>query len=345
MSGFKRLPNNYGTICKLSGKRRKPYCAKKYVGKEIVDERVIYKYKVIGTYETRREALSALADANLNGFDKTPDLTLEKVFSAFMESKTDVSKSRISAFRSFYSRLSPLSQRLFKDLRVADYEPIFTGLKKNTAVSYRGMLGQVYQYAIAHDWVTKNYAELIPLSSLDAEPGLERKVFTKEEVDKLNPDDLIDAMTLTMLYTGMRSQEVVRITLGSVDTGNWFFRGVGLKTEAGKNRIIPIHPAIRSMIAEYALLASKKGYSGLFTAEPDKIPGDWLVKRFRRKFGVTHTSHDCRHTFATNAYACRMNAVIVKLIMGHAVNDLTLGTYTHILPEDLQKEMEKYRIQ
>ena len=40
-----------------------------------------------------------------------------------------------------------------------------------------------------------------------------------------------------------------------------------------------------------------------------------------------------------------MNAVMVKLILGHAVNDLTLGTYTHILPEDLLKEIEKYSIQ
>lgn len=343
MSGFKRLPNNYGTICKLSGKRRKPYCAKKYVGKEIVGERVIYKYKVIGTYETRREALSALADANLNGFDKTPDLTFEKVFEEFIDSR-DVSQNRIYSYRSAKKKFSPLWDRKFKTLRVSDYEPCLEGVTKSTATLYKTVLGQVYEYAIAHDYVDKNYAQLISLPSKKYEPKTPRKVWTRAEVAALDRGDPIDAMVLVMLYTGMRGQEVQRIALSSVDMDGWFFRGVGLKTEAGKDRIVPIHPEIRSLVAEYAALASEKGYYGLFFADPDKIPGYYLTTRINAKFEGRHTSHDCRHTFATNAFSCRMNSVIVKLIMGHAVKDITLGTYTHILPEDLQEEMGKYRI-
>lgn len=343
MSGFKRLPNNYGTICKLSGKRRKPYCAKKYIGKEIVDEKVVYKYKVIGTYATRREALSALADANLNGFDSSPDLTLKAVFDKFTASRTGLSEARYATYRAVSARLAPLHNRVFKELRVSDYESIFDGLSKSTAVAYRAVISQMYEYAMAHDWVQKNYAQLTPISN-PTDKKVTRNLFTKEEVDKLNPGDLTEAMTLVGIYTGMRAQEIQRITLDNVDLGGWFFRGVGLKTEAGKNRIVPIHPAIRSVVAEYAAVASKKGVSGLFVDDPDKIPDGWFVSRFRAKFYGRHTSHDCRHTFATNAYACRMNSVMVKLILGHAVNDLTLGTYTHVLPEDLQAEMEKYRI-
>ena len=57
---FKRRPNNSGTVVKLSGKRRKPFCAR-----ILSDERDILTGKKkqisIGTFETEREALNALS--------------------------------------------------------------------------------------------------------------------------------------------------------------------------------------------------------------------------------------------------------------------------------------------
>ena len=40
-----------------------------------------------------------------------------------------------------------------------------------------------------------------------------------------------------------------------------------------------------------------------------------------------------------------MDVTIVKLIMGHAVGDITHGRCTHITAEDLRREMQKYRIE
>ena len=57
---YRRRPNNAGTVVKLSGKRRKPYCARVssnecdiWTGKK--------KQVVIGTFETELEALNALS--------------------------------------------------------------------------------------------------------------------------------------------------------------------------------------------------------------------------------------------------------------------------------------------
>lgn len=57
---FGRRPNNSGTVVKLSGKRRNPYCAR-----VMSDERDIITGKkkqiCIGTFSTREEALNALS--------------------------------------------------------------------------------------------------------------------------------------------------------------------------------------------------------------------------------------------------------------------------------------------
>ena len=341
---FKRLPNNYGTISKLSGNRRKPYCAKKFVGKEITDHDVKYRYKVIGCYATRREAMDALAKANLEGFDASPDLTLKKVFEQFIESKQDVSEARRETFGFVLRRLEPLHDKTFKSLRVADFEPCLTGIAKSTATHYRTVLRQVYEYAIAHDWVQKNYADLITVTG-SSEPKRERKVFTAAEVGTLDLAAPLDQIIIVQLYTGMRAMEVSSLTVDNVDLDGWYFRDFGVKTDAGKGRIVPIHESIRGLVAELARQSVEKGSKWLFSIPDDKEPVKWYQVKFRGKFGEKHTTHDCRHTFATCAYNCRMNSVMVKLILGHAVNDLTLGTYTHILPQDLQAEMEKYRIE
>ena len=60
MVKFKRRPNGSGTVVKLSGRRRKPFCAK-----VTLNERNLTngekKRLVIGTFETYQEALNALS--------------------------------------------------------------------------------------------------------------------------------------------------------------------------------------------------------------------------------------------------------------------------------------------
>ena len=57
---YKRRPNNSGTVVKLSGKRRKPYCARVLSNdRDLLTGRK--KQVTIGTFETELEALNALS--------------------------------------------------------------------------------------------------------------------------------------------------------------------------------------------------------------------------------------------------------------------------------------------
>ena len=66
-----RLPNGYGSVYKLSGKRRKPWTARITVGMNFDLERrkAWQKFRYLGFYATKSEALSALANYNDAPYD------------------------------------------------------------------------------------------------------------------------------------------------------------------------------------------------------------------------------------------------------------------------------------
>ena len=80
-----KLPNGYGSVTKMSGKRRKPYAARITTawtdgGKQVK--------KYIGYFKTRQEAIKALADYNENPFDlATKKITFAEVFERWQKVK------------------------------------------------------------------------------------------------------------------------------------------------------------------------------------------------------------------------------------------------------------------
>ena len=60
-----------------------------------------------------------------------------------------------------------------------------------------------------------------------------------------------------------------------------------------------------------------------------------------KELGMNHLSHDCRHTTATKLDNAGVDRTIVKLILGHASNDVTKRVYTHKTPEQLLSAINK----
>lgn len=60
-----------------------------------------------------------------------------------------------------------------------------------------------------------------------------------------------------------------------------------------------------------------------------------------KKLHMSHKPHDTRHTFITKAKASNMDEYVLKLIVGHAIEDITEKVYTHRTIEQLRYEMQK----
>lgn len=77
-----KLPNGYGSVHKLPGNRRNPWRARKTAG-WFLDEKTMkqrQKYKTIGYYPTKKEALQALAAYNESPYDLDNDLTVMQLY-------------------------------------------------------------------------------------------------------------------------------------------------------------------------------------------------------------------------------------------------------------------------
>lgn len=349
MPGFKRLPNRYGTITKLSGKRRKPYCARKYVGESWDDEsrKYNYKYVSVGTFATRKEALAALSKANEDDAFGKGRITFKAVADmCFAERSKTSSKSAQNIYSNALGWLKPIHDRTMEDLKTAELEAAVNReeVPRTTKRYCKSVINQVYEYALRHDLVSRDYSKLVRVNE-DVTSKIKRIVFTPEEVAALKRKErnTIDDVVLTMLYSGFRISEALYLTKDNVDLEKRLFVNCGMKTAAGKNRTVPIHDDIYELIKHRTETAEKPSYF-LFPNEGNKFLIGAFKYRFDRQY-TTHTTHDCRHSFATYAYKCRMDATMVKLIMGHEVGDITKGRYTHITAEELIAEMKKYKIE
>ena len=101
-----------------------------------------------------------------------------------------------------------------------------------------------------------------------------------------------------------------------VDLDNWFITG-GMKTDAGKDRVVPIHPKIRTLVKYRYQEALSLGSEYLINCTDTK-PIDLVLKltydKYRHRIdkiieqlelNPDHRAHDGRIQFATMAKAAR----------------------------------------
>ena len=120
----------------------------------------------------------------------------------------------------------------------------------------------------------------------------------------------------------------------------------GLKTQAGKERIVPILPLIKPLLEkrynEAVKLKSEYVFNDINSQTGINMTYDKYRKRFMKimeKLDMNHTPHECRHTFITIAKSNKMDEYVLKLIVGHAIDDITEKVYTHRTVEQLRTEM------
>lgn len=335
-------PNGFGCVCKQSGNRRKPYAARITTG---WNEEGKQQYKNIGYYETRSEAMIALAEFNKNPYSLDANhMTFAEVYEKWSREKfPKISHSNMISYTASYKTASILHDMKFIDIRkvhlqkvIDDCENGWSSLKR-----IKVLFNQLYKFALENDIITKDYSKFVELPKETKQ--YERKPFTQEEIDfcweNIDRMEFIDTV-LIMIYSGLRIGELLTIETVNVDIENRTMKG-GLKTEAGKDRIIPINkkilPLIKARIDQnnkYLIVnyANKQmQYSNYYREKWEPIMGELEFE---------HKPHDCRHTFATLMDNAGANKLSIKRIMGHASQDITDKVYTHKDIEELKKAID-----
>ena len=142
-----------------------------------------------------------------------------------------------------------------------------------------------------------------------------------------------------LCYTGFRVSEFLALTPFSYDVENNCLRG-GMKTESGKNRVVPIHPKI----APYLSARLLEGGNTIITVNGKPANVTTFRKYFKElmeQIGApAATPHWCRHTFASLLHRAGADELAIKRMMGHSDKDIT-EHYTHTDIDFLRKELLK----
>lgn len=332
-----KLPNNYGQVCKLSGARRRPFMVRKTIGYENNGRAI---YHIIGYYPTKADALDALAKFN-NADIPTPSITLAKVYKVWFPSHSkQVSKSTANGYINSLKHLGAVATMPIKDIKYRQLQAVLDnmaseGLSYASLKKVRSLIHQLYKFAIINEWTDRNLgAYLVIGKNIPVRP---HKPFTRAQINKLwrcqNPNSCIP---LIMLYSGMRSTELRHLKRTDINSKQKYFDIKTSKTKAGV-RIIPIHDQIWPIVQ--LLLANQTKY-----LLGDTIPTyAQLSRKFKSVMSdikATHTTHDCRHTFATLLDNANANYNAKRRLLGHSANNVTDGVYTHKALPQLRKAIK-----
>lgn len=332
--------NGTGCIYKQKGKLRKPYRVMITLG--YADDGKAIR-KTLGTFAKRKDAEEALIKYNHDPYDLDRDtITLGQCWEWMLEEKerkgVDLTKGGYRSITNHFKHLLnvPISSIKTPVLQ-AVVDECSKKLKYASLSFMKTYLGAAFNVAIKNDIVYKNYAKYIVLPK--AEKSEIHKPFSIEDLAVLwaNKDNLIVKLLLVYIYTGMRTIELYKMEVDNIDLKKRIMIG-GVKTKAGKNRIIPIHDAIYNFVAELYSVAKFKKSTTLL--EDERYPRIFRLACIRicKQLKITpHIPHDCRHTFVTLASESSMPEFELKKIIGHSQGNITGDIYTHTTVKRLLK--------
>lgn len=324
--------NGMGTVYKLQGRRRRPWVAAK-------------NKTIIGYYETKTAALEALNRLTGRSLDERYNMTFAEVFEAW---KAEHYKEITDAGRSSYNRafdvFAPLHDKKFRDLRTTDFQTVLDPYMKqshSTVSKHKQLITQMSTWAIREELITTNFAAFVKLPE---NVKKEKEIFTDADIAKLEADGSEPAkIVLMLIYTGMRIGELFSLPLENYH--ETYVVG-GEKTEAGRNRVIPIRLEGRGYFAYFAsqvtgpLLLS--GYTG------QRVPNNFRKRDYYPlldKLGIERrTPHATRHTYASWARRSGIPPEMLQKILGHSDYSTTANIYVHTDVEELVEAVENCKL-
>lgn len=347
-----RRGNGEGTVYNLGKGRSKPWVAKVFVQNELAETKrgMRQVYKTIGYYFTKQEAQMALLEYNKNPDDinfakQVENKTFNDVFEEWFDMlPKDISKNTVKGHLFAYQHCKKIVNRKIKSLRTIDFQNVINdcSLSDSSKIKIKSLMVSVCKYAEMNDYINKNYASFLP--AINEKQSDLHQPFTKEELRILweHKDMPYVDTILIMIYTGFRINELLEMeNCKNIDIENKTMKG-GFKTNAGKDRIVPIHSSIMPLVMNHYDPAQKYFIRNKRNGSRMKYQNyrNNYFDKIMIKLKMEHLPHDCRHTFATLLNDAEANSTSIMKLIGHSSFDITEKIYTHKDIEELRKAIE-----
>jgi len=336
-----RRGNGSGSVYKRADLKACPWVA---VTPAEYDDEGNRTTKVIGYFRTAQEATDALEEYRKHPTTKI-DITVAEVFAEWSGvAYKEISKQTQDNYDAAWKKLSAISELRFRDLRTAQMQQQIDRISEmslSTLSKVKALLTQLYDYAVQNDIIDKNYAKFIRLPKKEK---TKKDCFSDIELKKVEQAvgtvPFADVI-LMMCYTGFRVSEFLSLTVHSYDPVNRTLTG-GMKTDAGKDRVVPVHPKIRPLLETWL---AKGGETIICREDGSKMTADYFRRQCYypalEQTGVRRLSpHATRHTFATRLSAAGVRTENIQQLCGHEDYSMTANVYVHQNVDELRKAIE-----
>ena len=304
-----------------------------------------------GGFSTKREALAYCQQLQAAPKEK-PKLTLQQVYDAWLPvHEARVSKSTADCYKAAFKYFDDLKFRIMCDIDVDDLQDCLDTCPRarRTRENMKAVIGLLYKYAIPRHQATMNLAEYLHTGDNDKST---RPAFTAEQVELIRQQIGLTPYAeyiYVLIYTGFRPAELFSLTKDSYHDG--ILTG-GIKTEAGKNRAVPISPKVLPIIEEH--VTNCHGF--LFPREN----GEQMTVAYFRDYcfypvlaaaGIQpiptaehpayYVPYSTRHTFANLLKGAQGSDVDKAKLIGHADYSTTKKMYQSAELEAMKKIIEE----
>lgn len=329
--------NGTGSIKYIKG-RSKPYAVFR-PSKMVNGKR---KAELIGYFATKDEAEDVLLMETLH---PTKNTTLGELWNMWKRTRsfTDLAKSTQEGYCMAFNYMKDYEHKRFADLKQDDFQhfidnAVNQGKSVSTQNKVKILCNLLSVYALLNDITYKSYAVKLRTESVTKKKV---EIFSADDIKTLFDNDdvpLVDTI-LILIYTGMRISELLTLNKFQVNLNEMVIVG-GLKTDAGRDRIIPIHPKIQNYIIRHYESCRNK------LIEHDGKP---YTSRYYRKcyyrvleeLSVKKISpHKARHTFFTLMSLYCKDSKVIADVGGHTDVHFTENVYVHPDLERLRRGVE-----
>lgn len=306
----------------------------------------------VGYFVSEAEGWNAVTKALYDNAADNYNWTVQDCYDKWSESHyLTISKSGEGSYKNAWRYFTPVKGMKMRDIKTSHLQKcIDLGAEKFSrpiCEKIKSLASQLCKFAMQEDLINKNYAEFLklpPIQESNIQP------FNEDEIKILlkNDNDETVKIILILIYTGFRPTEFFSLELKNIDIDKWFIRG-GAKTDAGRNRIVPIHPKIQDYVKYFYTKAKLKGNKYLIV---NSRGNKFDINNFRNRYfyktlenlGILEDEYDrhltpysTRHTFATLCDKADIDDNLLIKMMGHTTKKTTDKFYIHKTEEDMQK--------
>lgn len=322
--------NGTGTIYKLPNGKYKVEVVLGYY----MDGKTKKKRRRTKVYEKKKDALAGIPLLKTAPEHKKSP-TLYDLYETYTRTKKfdRLSKSQRDKMGFAWNRMKSIQLIKISELTIETMQQTIDSSAKTyyPARDMKVLLSHLYTTAIQRGDESHNRAEYVELPEA---PTAKRQVFSETDLAKLwddyygqCPSGSTEAHEFTgyilmLIYTGMRVGELYRLNMGSFHIDEHYLIG-GEKTEAGRDREIPIGESILPVIKHFYDV-------GVFPLKNIWKFYDDFNDTLKRLGIRALPAQTCRHTYFTLMAHNKVHPALIAAMGGHAQYETAIDNYNRL---------------